>query len=308
MHAFTGYIKLSLWLDSFFGYFSGRKPGSLRLQRIRNWPRRTRVLLVLAVLTTGILLLTLAPRLPIGSHYHDFADKRTILRIPNALDVLSNIPFVVVGVWAVAWLSRAAARTAFLDERERIAYLVFFAGVTLTGFGSYWYHISPSDARLPWDLIPMTCSFVSVISAIVMERISPQFGFVILFPLIILGISTIVYWYLTGDYKFYLFLQFFSPVILALVIGMFPPRYSGMGYLITAFALYVIAKLFEAYDYPVYRFNGLISGHALKHVTAAVSCFCIFRMLQMRGRHLPPTSTRPMVESADRDKLSWARQ
>ena len=77
-------------------------------------------------------------------------------------------------------------------------------------------------------------------------------------------------------------MQFFSPVVLALIIGLFPRRYTGMNYLVLAFACYVAAKLFELLDGPIYGAGHVVSGHSLKHVTAGVACWWILRMLQAR--------------------------
>ena len=260
----------------------------LALLKPRSWSRHARLSLITAISFAALVLLFLTPRMPIGPAYHDFADKRTLFGIPNAQDVLSNIPFFLVGIWGFLWLATKRGRSVFVDGRERIPYLVFFAGVTVTGVGSFWYHMAPSDVRLPWDLMPMTCSFPSIVVVTFMERVDPHLGFFALVPALLLGILSVVYWMITtslgdGNYKFYLFVQFFSPVLLALIIGLFRPRYSGTGYLAIAFGCYVAAKLFEEFDYSIYRnLDRLVSGHSLKHVTAAVACYWIFKMLQKR--------------------------
>lgn len=276
----------------------------------RDWTCRIRLGILAAVCLAGLVAIFLAPRIPLSPDYHDFADKRTLLGIPSAVDVLSNIPFILVGAWGVLWLLGRRARASFPDHRERVPWLVFFLGVLLTGFGSYWYHMAPSDARLPWDLLPMTCSFISLLVITFMERVSLRVGYALLAPMLLLGVSSVVFWMVThslghGDYKFYLFLQFFSPVVLALLIGLFPPRYTGTRYLVAAFALYVAAKLFELWDYPIYSGLGrTLSGHALKHVTAAVGCTCILAMLQRR-RPIPESrgSGNPIAEY-ERDSLT----
>ncbi len=208
--------------------------------------------------------------------------------LPNALNVLSNIPFFLVGVWGLLWLRGSTGRASFVDRRERAPYLVFFAGVLFTGIGSFWYHLAPSNSRLPWDLLPMTCSFVALVVATYVERVNIRTGYLALAPMLLAGASAVVYWYVStaaghGDYKYYLFLQFFSPVVLALLIGLFPPRYSGLHYLAIAFGLYVAAKVFEAYDLAIYRHLGrTVSGHTLKHVTAGLACYWILEMLRRR--------------------------
>ena len=253
----------------------------------RRWPPQTRLGVIIGVCVIAPIALILIPRIPLGADYHNFADTRIMLGLPHALDVLSNVPFFIVGAWALLWLLGKSSRSSFMDQRERIPYLVFFTGVALTGTGSFWYHLSPSTSRLPWDLLPMTCAFVSIVVAVFMERVNVKAGLICLTPLLLLGLASVAEWYFSeaqgrGDYKFYLFVQFFSPAVLALIVGLFPPRYSGMRYLAVAFVLFVAAKLFESFDRQIYCLGEIVSGHSLKHVTAGISCYLILRMLQVR--------------------------
>jgi hypothetical protein len=246
------------------------------------WDRRKRVGILITISLVALAALCFVPRIPLGSSYHDFADKRAIWGIPNGLDVLSNLPFVFVGVWGTAWLFLKSTAATFTDPRERIPYLVFFAGAALTGAGSFWYHLSPGDSRLPWDLLPMTCSFMSIVVGLIMERINVRAGLSIFLPLLLFGMASVAYWYFTGDYRFYLFVQFFPPILLAAIILLFPPKYTHSDLLLVAFIFYVAAKLFEVYDSQIYAFGEFVSGHSLKHMSAALSCFLIFLVLKKR--------------------------
>jgi hypothetical protein len=259
----------------------------IELSGCRFWSQRVRSGLILGLVVISLIALGFTPRIPLGIGYHDFADKRSLLGIPNCLDVLSNIPFFVAGAWGVLWLLTKAGRESFVERWERLPYVVFFAGVALTGIGSFWYHLEPGNDRLPWDLVPMTFSFMSMVVAIVMERISTRIGLLTYIPLLLLGITSVGYWYITesqgrGDYRFYLFVQFFSPVLLAVVVWLFPPRYTGSGYLVFAFILFVLAKVMERFDSRIYAATGIVSGHSLKHVTAGLACYWVLRMLQRR--------------------------
>jgi hypothetical protein len=260
-------------------------------RRFRPAERRRRLALIIAVSLLSVTVLCFLPPIPLGPGYHDFTDKRIFLRIPNYLDVLSNIPFMVVGLWGLLWLLRRSSKPSFAIQQERIPYFVFFAGVALTGAGSFWYHMAPGNSRLPWDLMPMTCSFLSILASIIMERISVKAGLRVLLPLLVFGVASVAYWYLTerqghGDYRFYLFVQFFPPLLIALIIALFPARYTGTRYLVVAFIFFVLAKLFELFDKQIYLFTHMISGHSLKHITAGAACYWILRMLQKR-RALP---------------------
>ena len=264
--------------------------------------RRKRVGLMLGLCAICLAVLCILRPVPIGADYHDFADKRPLLGIPNCLDVLSNLPFIVVGIGSLAWLALKSSRKAFLLPAERWPYIVFFAGVTLTGFGSLWYHLAPGNARLPWDLLPMTCSFMSMLVAVIMERISVKTGLALLLPLLILGVGSVVWWYISGDYRFYLFVQFCPPLLIATAIGLFPARYNGNIYLVIAFLFFVLAKLFEMFDHRIYAFTGFVSGHSLKHATAGVACYWIVLMLAKRepvvAYHRENASVEPPEEFA----------
>jgi hypothetical protein len=259
------------------------------IHQLRAIDRRVRLGTIVAVVAFGAgLLFCLAP-VPLGPKYHDFADKRTIFGIRNAGDVLSNIPFMVVGVWGLSWILQRKSSVRFSQQLERVPYGLFFLGVSLTGFGSLYYHLAPGNSRLIWDLLPMTVSFLSMISAVTMERISARAGLVLLSPLLGLGITSVGYWYLTeaahhGDLRFYLFVEFFSPIVIAAIVGLFPVNQPNSQDLFIAFLLFVAAKLLELLDRETYSALRMISGHSLKHIIAAVSCVYILRMLKRRRR------------------------
>ena len=256
------------------------------VSRFRLWKRRTRFGVLVAVSVVFGTAIWLAPRVPLGAEYHNFAEKRTMLGIPNCVDVLSNVPFIIVGGWGLFWLLQKSTKASFVMPGEELPYLVFFSGVALTGVGSAWYHLSPDNCRLPWDLLPMACCFMSIVAIVIIERISVRAGLWLFAPLLACGIASVAYWSYTealglGDYRFYLFAQFFSPVWVAMVILLFPARYTRTGYLALAFCFFVMAKLFERFDKQIFLF-ARVSGHSLKHITAALSCYWILRMLQQR--------------------------
>lgn len=251
------------------------------------WSRRTRLVLLIGVSSILCVALFFIGRVPMGAGYHQFADQRTIFGIPNCLDVVSNIPFVLVGVWGLAALLGTRRTASFIEGRERIPYLVFFAGVTLTGAGSFYYHLAPGNFRLLWDLLPMTFCFTSLLDAVIVERISVRAGLWMLPPLIVLGAVSVLYWYTTqlkgvGDLRFYLFVQFFPVLAISMVIALFPPQYTRTNDLLIAFLLYLLAKCFAFLDKPIYSLGGILSGHTLKHLAAGVACYWILRMLKLR--------------------------
>src|SRR5579863_10657414 len=135
----------------------------------------------LLILLTAIMIMACCflPRIPQPASYHQFADRRSLLGIPNFGDVLSNLPFAVIGICGLVFLLRTRFRNnpqAFLDERERWPYLFVFAGLLLTALGSSYYHLAPDNARLLWDRLPMTVTFMAMVSAVIAERISVRLG------------------------------------------------------------------------------------------------------------------------------------
>lgn len=259
----------------------------MRVQYSPTLNSRTRLGLLIGVSAAFIIALFFIPRVPLGPDYHIFADQRMFLDVPNCLDVLSNIPFVLVGAWGVISLLRMSRSSSFLESRERIPYLVFFAGVALTGIGSGWYHLVPVHSRLIWDLLPMTFSFTSLLSAVVVERISVKVGLWMLVPLNALGAASVLYLHLTalgghGNLGPYLFVEFFPVIPIAMMVVLFPPRYTRTGDLGIAFFCFVLAKFFELLDRQIYSLGSIISGHSLKHLTAALACYWILRMITLR--------------------------
>ncbi len=245
---------------------------------------RWRVWILIAATASAVGVLFLFPAIPQSEAYHNFADTRALLGIPNCLNVLSNVFFVFVGLWGLRATWRGAE---FLDPRERWPYAVFFVGVTLTAFGSSWYHFNPNDATLVWDRIPMTIGFMALVASVISERVSVKAGLRLLAPLVALGIASVAYWEVTqrhgrGDLRPYALAQFGSLLILLLLIFLFPARYTRTYDFGISLGLYALAKLLEAADRPIFAALGIASGHTLKHLAAALSAYWIVRMLQRR--------------------------
>jgi hypothetical protein len=263
--------------------------------------------LLVLVAAGAVAILQRYGRIPQPEDYHAFADDRTLWKIPNALNVLSNVPFALVGWLGMRFLRRGPSRdpdgpyrpgahTAFESLRERPAYVLFFLGVFLTAFGSSFYHLKPTTARLFWDRLPMTIGFTALFAAMIAERISIYWSRMLLIPFVFAGIASVVFWKVTedqgrGDLRFYLFVQLFPLIALPIMMLLFKPRYSRGGELLAVGVVYGSAKLFEHFDRAIWDALGhTISGHTLKHLIAAVATFLVLDMLKKRGRPVTPLS------------------
>jgi hypothetical protein len=195
---------------------------------------------------------------------------RTVFGIPNGWNVLSNLPFIAVGA---AGLAR---------HRHDAATVVIFLGMLLTGFGSAFYHWSPDDGALFRDRLPMVLAFMAMLAYAVGERVNARAGAILLWPLLALGVFSLLAWRWTGDLRLYGWVQFFPVVALPLMFLLLAPKYTGTHFWIVAAALYVLAKMLERFDDEIYSIGRFASGHTLKHLAAAAACLLILRYFQTR--------------------------
>jgi hypothetical protein len=194
----------------------------------------------------------------------------------------------------------------FLDPREPLPYLVFFVGALLTCAGSAWYHWAPDNSRLVWDRLPMTLGFAGLVAAAIAERMDLRLGLRALWPLLALGIFTVIYWYGSeragaGNLIPYAAYQAWTIVLIVAVLLLYPAqRYSHGHYLAWAAGWYGLAKLFETFDQQIYRMTGAaLSGHTIKHLLAAVAVFAIVWQLRLRqGAAMQPAQTCPSIPAA----------
>jgi len=222
----------------------------------------------------GAAMLTLAglyfvPPITQDQSYHQFADGRAVLGVPNFWNVVSNLPFVLIGA-------------AGLRLRGLISMRVIFLGIFLVGFGSTYYHWAPGDAALFWDRLPITLAFMAILANAIEERVDAKAGAILLWPLLALGIASLLIWRATGDLRLYGWVQFFPILALPLMFWLFPAKYTGTANWLIAAALYAVGKIFEFSDGVMLSAGNILSGHTLKHLLAAAACFVILRNFQTR--------------------------
>jgi hypothetical protein len=242
-------------------------------------PRLTPAALGLVAVATLAAVFAFVPPVRQDAAFHQFADRRTLLGIPNAMDVVSNIPFFIVG-----WLGVVAirdARRAWHAPWERGAWLWLFGAVLATGVGSTVYHLAPTDATLFWDRLPQTTITVALVCIVLAERTDVGAARAAFPGLVALGAASVVVWRATGDLRLYGAVQFFPALALPSLLALDPPRYTRAdGYWI-ALGWFAVARLCEVLDREIYGVVG-IGGHTLKHIAAAASVWALVRMVRDR--------------------------
>ena len=235
--------------------------------------------ILITTIIAAIVAVFLHAPIPQDPAYHHFADARTIFGIPNFWNVISNLPFVIVGLYGLIAYER------LYSSAIRQAYGVFCVGAILVGLGSGFYHWSPSTFSLVWDRLPMTLMFMSLLTAMMMDRISVRLK-VALLPLIISGVVAVAYWYWTelqgaGDLRAYVVVQFLPMLLIPLMLLLFTGGGIRTAWLCGMLLMYVLAKTCEHYDEQIYSLVRVISGHSIKHILAALAVLCaIFSMLR----------------------------
>ncbi|HWR41903.1 ceramidase domain-containing protein [Sporomusa sp.] len=222
---------------------------------------------VVVLFAMGVMLTQ--PPIPQAAACHAFADDAAWWGIVNAQNVLSNMAFVIAGLIGLMKVGRLPKSAVTSMWR------FFFSAVVLVGLGSGYYHWLPSNNTLVWDRLPMTLCFSALTACVCAERLGVKFGQRLFVPLVISGVFSVFYWWLSeqhgfGDLRPYIVVQYLPMVLIPLMLLLFPktPRQDRPYWLLLA--SYIIAKGFELNDGLIFNLtNEVISGHTLKHLAAA---------------------------------------
>jgi hypothetical protein len=197
-----------------------------------------------------------------NSNYHLFADQKTILSVKHFCNVLSNIPFFVFGLLGMFFIIKK-----YNVINLSLNSFIFYLGIFLTSIGSMYYHHQPCSQTLVWDRLPIIGDYICIIT-----------GKRMLFPLLLLGIISIIYWQMTKskgheDLRFYALIQFLPIVLITVILLLYKSsnQFTKTYWLILV--VYIIAKVCEASDELIFAHVHFISGHTLKHLIAALAPF-----------------------------------
>jgi len=99
-------------------------------------------------------IVVITNKIPFPHGYHDFADKRTFLGIPNTMDIISNVAILIPAIYLFQ----------VRKKKSMISNLIILHLVLLSIASSY-YHWNPSDKTIFWDIlmIAVTIMLVTII-------------------------------------------------------------------------------------------------------------------------------------------------
>ena len=214
-------------------------------------------------------------------HGHPFADARSWLRVPNAADTLSSLPFALMALWG---LRRQARHDGTLPSSTRAALGVLWLGLLLTALGSGLYHWQPSPLRLVADRLGMAVVFTGVLALASAGMWGPRAGWTMLALMLpAAGGAAVLAW--QGNVLPWMVVQG-GGVLWLLLAACVQPQAGALavrwGWVVAGYA---VAKVFESGDAAVFAATGqLVSGHTLKHLIAAAALWPVLAALTQRTR------------------------
>ena len=254
-------------------------PSGTRALRTLCLPTLSRAEMGLLLGMAALLALAwFGPVLPASEHQHAFADQRGLWGVPCALDVLSNLPFAIVGLWGLVALRRVPQ--GLLDTASRVLATLFFVGLLCTAAGSTLYHWQPQDAGLLWDRLGMVLPFAGLLGLAAAGRVSARAGGATAGAVLLAGPLAVVWWAHSGNLLPWAVVQL-GGMLVVLALACLPRRDGALALRLGAvMALYALAKLFEGADHWVFAATAqAVSGHSLKHVLAAGAAWPVLSAL-----------------------------
>lgn len=235
--------------------------------------RRLKIYWIVGVVFLSFLALFFFDPISQSSEYHRFSDERAFLGIPNAMDVLSNLAFLIPSLLGFYILQTKK------HIMSRLSWFVFFVGVFLVTFGSSYYHWESTSNTLMWDRLPMTLGFMGFFSAILSTYINPKIEIYLLPISILVGVGSVAYWRVFDDLRFYGWVQGMPFLCVLVALLLFSNEHIKKKYMILGMAFYAVAKIFEQYDAGIFGATGsIVSGHTFKHFFAALAPSAVIMM------------------------------
>ncbi|MDG9924365.1 MULTISPECIES: hypothetical protein [unclassified Pseudomonas] len=213
-----------------------------------------------------VLIAAFGPTVQQPALYHAFADQRALLGIPHALDVLSNLPFLLLGLFGMSRLRQ------IVDARWQGLYLLLCLGLLLTFLGSSAYHLAPADAGLLYDRLGMLVLFAAILGLAAADRLGFTAARMTALGVALGGSAALWAWYTSGNLLPWIVLQAGGMLLLVMLACCRPRRDAHALRLGLCVVWYALAKLCELNDSGLFHLSGeWLSGHSLKHLLSGLA-------------------------------------
>ena len=244
------------------------------------------ITLILGISLIAFITMFFIEPIPQIAKYSDFIDKRNIFGIPNFYNVISNIPFLFVGIYAFVLLKKDKLSYQY---KIKFIYYTMSLGVVGVFFGSSYFHLDENNQTLFFDRLPMVIIFMSIFSIVISEFVHLEIGKKLFPYLLFIGLASITYWIVgelngAGDLRLYGLVQFLPMLIIPIILLSFQNKshkVSAYWYLLFA---YIFAKVFEFFDACVFKYTSIISGHSIKHFVSALGILMFFQTIKKQKR------------------------
>ncbi|KAJ4708198.1 Alkaline phytoceramidase (aPHC) [Melia azedarach] len=230
-----------------------------------------------------LFLMLATPKVPLSPHGNLFADMRNFLGVPNTLNVITNFPFLIVGVIGfVLTLQGSFFKISFRGEVW--GWALFYAGIAGVAFGSAYYHLKPDEDRVMWDTLPMMIAYASLFSTFLVERVGVKIGLSCLIALVSVAFLSMSYARIFNDFRLCMTFQLIPCLAIPVMVFFLPPKYTHSRFWIYAAGVHIIAKFEAIADRKIYHANHyIISGHSLEHLCSAIIPVLLTIMLLCRS-------------------------
>ncbi|KAH0861043.1 hypothetical protein HID58_089304 [Brassica napus] len=273
-------------------------------QQIGTWKRKR--ILVGSLFICWLILMFFTPKVPLHSfRHHVFADKRNFMGVPNTLNVMTNFPFLIIGVLGFVLCLGGSFFNISL-KGEIWGWTLFYASVSSLAFGSAYYHLKPDDNRIVWDTLPILIAYSSLFSSFLVERAGERVGLSCLVLLLFISVLSVAYarqvqieviicvlvdGRVFNDLRLCLTFQLIPCLAIPVMTVLLPPKYTHSRFWLLATAAHAVSKIEGLADSKIYNFNGYtISGHSLGHLCSALAMLLFTVMLLYRSIRFPRLS------------------
>lgn len=229
-------------------------------------------LVLLAALTLAALvgLLAWGP-VPLDAGTHRYADQRDWLGLPNAGNVLANLPLLLVALWG--WHATLASGW---PARLRRAWAGFHACAVGGSAIAAIYHVAPTATGYVLAQMAMSAAFVLLTLGMLAERVHAGIGGrPVATTATLVGAATLAA-LASGsvgdgavDLRPFLLLQLIPVLLIPAGALSLPGAHTRPSDWLLMLVAYVAAQAFDVADAAIHAATGWIGGHALMHLALA---------------------------------------